>query len=401
MAEKKNNCIACGSSITYPIYNPGEHPLSVMYLPKSSAEAKSVMRFPMNFEACGDCGHIYNTEFDYSKIPYAEGSNLMFNKGTGWKVFIDEQIDQLNKKFGLAGKTIIEIGCGDAHYLKSIKEKFPTARCVGFEPGIEASNAASGGVEAISDYFIADRDLPKFKPDFLICRHVLEHLDSPKNFVKEIAYWCNIHEVYPVFLGEVPCINKAIKHTRINDYLFEHVSNFTDYSFKNMFQLAGYKVLECKTGYGDEVVVALSVPRVNKRVKKIRASAAKYHEGILKQKENVLKKLYELKKSGKKIAFWGGTGKGTSFLNGLDVNADDFPTVIDSDHKKCGFFVPGTGQEIRPPEYLLEVPHEVIVINTQWRAKDIYAEIVRRGIKFEKAFVLLNKKLVEYKGEQI
>lgn len=121
----------------------------------------------------------------------------MYNTGSGWMDYMDVLVARLCKIYGTG--TWLEIGCGDGVFLERIKKHQPTARIVGFEPGVEARNAALKGVEAIEDYFMPERDLPKYKPDFLICRHVIEHLQSPKDFVAELAYWCNRHAIFPVF----------------------------------------------------------------------------------------------------------------------------------------------------------------------------------------------------------
>lgn len=408
MSEEKNysaentkqHCIACGYHLTYPIYSPGNHPLSVLHLPKSEQEAINITKYPMNFRRCASCGHIYNVDFDYSLIPYEENSNLMFNKGSSWKVFMDEMVSNLNSVHGLKNKIIVEIGCGDGHFLERIKQVEPTAKCIGFEPGIEHKTVSSKGIEVYNDYFKPERDMAKLRPDILICRHVIEHLENPKYFVSEISYWSNQSQVFPIFLAEVPLINKAIKHSRINDYLFEHVSNFTDFSFSNMFRISGYKVLEKHIGYGGEVIVTISQPLNNKKFASIRKSSEKYYSGVAEQREKIKQELLKIRKNNT-IAFWGGTGKGASLLNGFELSVNEFSVVVDSDPMKIGFHVPGTGQKIISPEDLKQNPCDIIFICTQWRAKDIYSEICKRQIPHKKVLVLINKKIKEYKGEDI
>lgn len=94
--------------------------------------------------------------------------------------------------------------------------------------------------------------------------------------------------------------------------------------------------------------------------------------------------------------FWGGTGKSAAFLNSYGIDADRFPIVVDSDPNKIGYFVPGTGQEIRSPEYLLTKPLDSIVITTQWRARDIVAEIKGRNITYKKIYVVCDGRLINY-----
>ena len=395
------HCIACGYHISYPIYQPEDQPLAALALPASAEQAQNINRYPINFYACANCGHIFNVAFDINHVPYEGNSNLMYNAGVGWQKYMTELVDEISHRYDLRAKTIIDIGCGDGGFLKLLQNKDLGIRCIGYEPGIEAENARRNGLEAIQDYFVPERDIQKHKPDFLICRHVIEHFETPKDFVADIAYWSNKHCIFPVLIAEVPCIDKAIENTRINDFIYEHVSNFTHFSFVHMFEESGYEILYDKLAYGDEVVVAEARPRKISRLEAIATCSETYHATIKTQIKSVQRVLERLKNQGKCIAFWGGTGKGAAFLNAFNLTTNDYPIVVDSDYQKVGKYVPGTAQKICPPEYLNEHPVDIIVITTQWRAKDIYNEITRRGITYEMVMVLVDLELHEYAGESI
>lgn len=401
MTSTPHHCIACDYPITYPLFHPDDQPLSALNLPKSENEARGRPCYPMNFHTCANCGHVFNVQFDYSVIPYEDDTNLMYNAGSGWQVFMQEYLEGAVTRHDFTGETWVEIGCGDGHFLGRAKALCRDIKVIGYEPGIEAENAKKAGIETFRDYFVAERDLPKHKPGVLVCRHVIEHLSRPKDFVADIAYWCNMHDVFPLFIAEVPRIDKAVLRSRINDYLYEHVSNFTERSFRTMFEMAGYEVLHLMAGYNDEVVVIEARPRKLPHLQEIKKRHEVYKSNIEALDTDVQIKIMNLTAGGKSIAFWGGTGKGASFLNNFRVGVDDFPIVIDSDYNKCGRFVPGQGQELRPPEYLNDNPVDMIVITTQWRAKDIYAEIQRRNISFESIYVLHERELIQYKGEAL
>lgn len=397
----KKHCIACGYHITHPVYHPEKTPLCALHLPQSREEAREVLRFPLEFNACANCGHIFNTEFEYYRVPYEHNSNLMYNEGLLWKQHMSRLIDILVDQYDCRGKTLLDIGCGDGGFLKLLIERNLDNRCIGFEPGIEALNARKNGLEVYQDYFVPEKSLRQIRPDFLICRHVIEHLDQPKDFVSDIVYWCNRYEIYPVFLAEVPRIDKAIENARVNDYLYEHVSNFTQFSFTHMLEISGYEILSVEAAYGDEVTVAFVRPRQLPRFHTIHQSAGHYRRTIASKKQSVQRDLEQLLHERKRVAFWGGTGKGASFLNAFDVLEEKFPVVVDSDYHKVGRFVPRTAQKIQPPEFLTDHPVDVIVITTQWRAKDIYQEIQRRAIPYENVLVLANGKLEAYHGQDI
>ena len=97
-----------------------------------------------------------------------------------------------------------------------------------------------------------------------------------------------------------------------------------------------------------------------------------------------------------RIGIWGGTGKSAAFINRYGIDAERFPVVVDSDINKVGTFVPGTGQEILAPSWLIDNPVEVIIIPTQWRANDIYREINETNIHFDTLLIEHEGRLIDY-----
>jgi len=393
-------CLACGWKITYPLYNPRPQPLAALALPRSAQAARSAERLPMDFHICARCGHVFNVAFEYSRVPYEQDSNLMYNRGARWQDHLRHVARLLGRRHALAGKTLVDIGCGDGLFFRLLGEEFPGTRLIGFEPGNEAEHARRNGLEVYRDYFEPERDLKRLRPDGLVCRHVLEHLENPRDFVASIAYWCNRYELSVLFLAEVPRIDRALAERRVTDFLYEHVSNFSELSLRMMFEAAGYEVVELESCYGDEVAVAAARPLRTASIEAIRRRAESFRLGVAQQQAVVRSQLERLLASGRRVAFWGATGKGAAFLNALELSAERFPLVVDSDANKLGRFVAGTGQAIRAPEFLKAHPVEVIVITTRWRAADIVDQMQREGIRCEEVLVLEQGKLTPYAGAE-
>jgi hypothetical protein len=253
---------------------------------------------------------------------------------------------------------------------------------VGYEPGIEAEKIGRK-FTVIRDYFIPERDLKRYRPSLLVCRHVIEHMDQPRDFISEIAYWCNIYDLNPIFLAEVPCFDNSLLLGRVSDFLYEHVSNFTTNSFKTLFKSSGYSELEVNQYYGDEVIAGLFMPANN-----VLFPCAKiFSKKVQTSFTTVTEQLAQLRTT-QPIIFWGGTGKGAAFLNNYKLDAVKYPLVVDSDPNKIGRFVPGTGQEIQSPEIIRTIINPIIVITTPWRAKDIKLDIEKRNLKYSRLLVL-------------
>jgi len=388
-------CIVCGQSRTHQLLNLESQPLSTVNLPKTKEAAQSALRYPLNFHACAFCGHVFNVEFDDTRVPYSEDSYHMYNSGEGWQKHITEVINKLAQYNEWQGKNAIDIGCGTGDFFTAMLKRFPQETFIGFEPGIEADRIDAFPVER--DYFEPERDLKLYKPGLLCLRHVLEHLKNPREFLTNIAYWCEMYHLAPYVYVEVPCFDRALGIGRVGDLIYEHASHFTGSSFWTIFETSGLKLVYCKAMYDGEVISGLALPDCND-VRRYEATASKFHTDVRKSQTNVLKTLSKIIKS-KRVALWGGTGKSAAFINTYGLDAENFPIVVDSDEEKCGKFVPGTGQEIVHSTALLTSEVDVIVITTRWRAADIYKEIVQRNIPHERVMYLNGTTLIDYKGE--
>jgi len=382
------NCIVCGNKRYFPVFNPGPQPLSALNLPITAPGARNALRYPMNFVECACCSHVYNTDFNYALIPYGEDSNLMYNSGSGWVLHLQHVISMLMRFRGRWELgNVIDIGCGDGQFFSLLKSKMPQAKCIGFEPGIDASKIDDFWVER--DYFIPERDLKRFRPLLLVCRHVLEHMAQPRDFVSEISYWAGEYDLKTMVLFEVPCIDKALRLGRMSDFLYEHVSNFTRSSFRQLFDISGFLPLEIEVCYNDEVLVGTFECDVN-RIKYYHNSARHFKDISNLVLKSVAKKLASIPSP---IYFWGGTGKSAAFLNVFKIYS---PFVVDSDKHKVGRHVPGTGQEIKSVNWLLNQSPGTIVITTPWRAHDIVREIQQCGVPYKQILVLWKDGLYVY-----
>jgi hypothetical protein len=87
---------------------------------------------------------------------------------------------------------------------------------------------------------------------------------------------------------------------------------------------------------------------------------------------------------GKRVVVWGGTGKAAAFLNRIGAGLD--LTVVDSDPRKVGGWVPGLGLPIQSPTVLASGTVPVVVIPSVWRIRDVLAELEQRRIETRGVF---------------
>ena len=67
-----------------------------------------------------------------------------------------------------------------------------------------------------------------------------------------------------------------------------------------------------------------------------------------------------MRETGQRSIVWGGGSKGVTFLNIIETqNHIDY--VIDINPRKQNHYIAGTGQQIMPPEFLLDYNPQIII----------------------------------------
>ena len=179
----------------------------------------------------------------------------MFNRGANWTGFLKSLREQLLKVLP-EEPTVVEVGHGDGHFLAGLAEARPRGRYVGFDPH-GARQTPYPSVFLRDQLFDPALHISELKPDLIVSRHVLEHLTNPLGLLQGINFSAGWLGKQIHLLLEVPCVDRAVEYRRLADFYYEHSSQFTSRSFRNMLLRANFSIEHFGHGYNNEVVYSL------------------------------------------------------------------------------------------------------------------------------------------------
>lgn len=385
-------CPVCYHSVAATFFDGGKQTLATLGWPANAAEAVAMPRHPQDFVQCPSCTHVWNRSFSYDAIPYMNNPNRMFNTGSIWQGHLATTRDMVLAHLPVA-PTVVDIGCGEGHFVRGLSQaRSGDGRFVGFDPNATAETGR--GVEFHARYFEPLQDMPELAPDAVVIRHVLEHLTNPAALLEQLAWGANEQDKPCWLFAEVPCIDRVFENGRLSDFFYEHVSHFTTQSFRTLMERAG-EVVELSHGYDGEVVYALVRLRLAPGLQERANLANDFSRQADAARQVIRAQMDDLAAGGKTVVLWGGTGKAAAFMHQFGVDAVRFPLVVDSDPDKSGTFVPGTGQEILFRDVLKTRAVDVVIIPTQWRARDIAAEMVRESISAAQVLIEHDGRLID------
>jgi hypothetical protein len=258
---------------------------------------------------------------------------------------------------------------------------------IGFDASYirERNDSRNRKVSFIQDLY--SEKYAHFKGDMILSRQVLEHIRSPRSFVRKMRSATGSRPGAIVFC-EVPNFMHTIKELAVWDIIYEHYSYFTPLSFRRLFNTDGFRVQSLEEGFNGQFLcleaapdektnkAAEEAPGLDSLMREVSEFFRRYTNKIAAWKNE----LEKIASRGQRAVVWGAGSKGVSFLNTLKTAAE-INHVIDINPYKQGNYVPGTGQEIVGPEALRDIDPDLIIIMNPIYTSEIWETVKRMGLK--------------------
>ena len=219
-------------------------------------------------------------------------------------------------------------------------------------------------------------------PDLVICRHTLEHVPKPVQFISKLLNEC---DTACNFIFEVPSLERMISTKRFDTIMHQHLNYFSIDTLNMLINKCGGKIISYKIfkkgPCGGSILFAFKKNKNKKIIKKI--SKSKIDKKIIKIKQNISlykKKMIELNKLlnslNEKIFGYGAGLMLATYLYHLNIKEDKFYYIIDDDKRKHNWEYKNIKIKIKNIKKINLVKNQNFIITSLENKKVIHNKIL-------------------------
>ena len=382
-------CPACDARGLTDVFDVRGVPVFVGILHDDADSARRAPRGDVILAWCASCGTVHNRVHDPARVHFRPGYEVSLAHSRTVRAYIEDVADRLVERYELAGRSVLEIGCGDGLFLRLLADR-GIARGTGIDPTLAREGEERRGgarLRWIRDYFDPTR-YPDLDPDFVASLSVFEDLSRPGEMLRGLR--ARLRPDARVYV-EVWNALDALENDETWGIHYEQCNLFGAASLAGAFRRAGFVVLDAGLCYaggqycfveaapagGTEldgpappaVATPLRIPDALARL------AARHRDKVAAWAG----RLAAHEAAGRRVVLWGSGGKGIGFLNGVP-GADGILAVVDINPDRQGRFVPGTGHRIVSPAGAGDLAPDVAILTNVLYESEIRTQADELGM---------------------
>ena len=344
------------------------------YRCSSPAQARELGKGRIRLRECQTCGLIFNGAFDLSLISYDSAyDNRQGFSGT-FRNHLESVADRIASD-NPGGAKVLEVGCGKGEFLRLLRDR-GCAPCVGYDTSCpDAGAPLDKGIRYHCSYVSAEDIAEPF--DYLICRHVVEHVPEISAFLKSLADMAVAAGGASIVI-ETPEFGWIAENGCFWDVFYEHCNYFTFESLQYLCAKVGLEVRTQDRIFGDQYQLIIATPAAAPpALDPVRSGAlAEFLVHSKSVRSNLESAITEASAAGS-WAIWGAGAKGVTLASRLGNTSPAF--VIDSNPDKVGCRLPASAVEVVSPLDPRVASLKLVVIANPIYENEILGQLERSG----------------------
>ena len=327
---------------------------------------------------CVQCGLVYNASF----LPQTQLLDAEYEESQAYSAhfnaFARDLVAALDDRFALRGKRVVEVGCGKGSFLAELCA-LTGASGLGVDPSYDPARRPRPELTQLTferDYLGAQH--ASYDADLVICRHTLEHIARPTEFMRQLAAVAGARSA--LFI-EVPDWQRIAAEGAFWDIYYEHCLYFDERALRALAQAVGCQVDSLERGFHDQYLLAyLSAgSRMDPSARTLESAkviGARLHAAV----ERWQARLQQWTQCGERGVLWGAGSKGVAFLSATAASTAVIPALTDISPHKQGRYLPVTARPVLAPAQLVQLqPEHVVVMNPAY-LNEVRSDCRRLGL---------------------
>ena len=403
--HKRRSCSSCDGWALHTVLDLGIVPLAG-YFP-NPLELGKESKYPLRLLICKDCKLVQTDSVIDPKLLFEDYRYL---SSVGLSGHFENVANELNNKYDIKNKDILEIGCNDGVLLEPLCKL--GANAVGVDPATNVIKIAKEkGLNVHNGYFSYENyKLFENKFDLVLSNNTFAHIIDIQSVVKGMRH---VLKDGGNFIFEVHYLKNLIDGNQWDNIYHEHIYYYSITALYNMFKpydmtIVDFEEIPIHSGSIRVTVVNkkdISPQKVLDRIeleskticdlnylekytKNVRTSIELFNSTILGLSETY------------KIAGYGASGRANMFCNIVGLDESKIKFIVDESPERCGRYIANTEIPIVDIDVLRDSDIDLLIIFAWNYSKMIMEKTQFRKFKYIVAFpkVQLVNSYEELKG---
>lgn len=224
----------------------------------SSNSSLFVNKWDLKYRLCEDCGLIFVSPYPDDEIRtwyFANSDGLKFWREQMPESTIEQRmvmyLDRVNyiqeriKQNACNTNTVLEVGSGNGELAQVLREKKVFDKIILVEPQPLLLNIER--CEVINTVLANAPTHISEKVDVILAFEVLEHINDPKTFIKEVHNLLNTDGLFILSTPNIDSLEIQLLKEKSPTIMFDHVRLFGPRSIKRLFSEEAWEIVDLQT----------------------------------------------------------------------------------------------------------------------------------------------------------